>query len=189
MYPEYAEIDGKEFKINTDFRVGLQCFMAINDDEIDDYSRTLAVVGLLFEDYEAIDNYEKALDVATKFLTCEKKYQKEDNKIDMDFIYDAPYIKASFLTDYRIDLNKVEYMHWYQFCELISGLKDSSILNKVRDLRNLDLRDYKDRKQRERLAKAKQSVALPVKYSKDEQEEIDEFEALFAGSKNERKFR
>lgn len=187
MYPELAEIDGKTYEINTDFRVGLQCFMAINDDEIDDFSRTLAVVGLLFKDYETIQDYDKALEVAKKYLTCEKKYQKENIKIDMDFIYDEAYIKASFLSDYRIDLNKIEYMHWYQFCELIAGLTDGSILNKVRDLRNIDLNEYKDRKQRAKIAEAKANVALPVKYSKEEQEEIDEFEALFTGSKNERK--
>lgn len=189
MYPELAEIDGKEYKINTDFRVGIQCFIAIDDDEIDDFSRALAVIGLLFKDYESIQNYNEALKIAKKYLTCENKYQRKETKIDMDFIHDEAYIKASFLSDYKIDLNKLEYMHWYQFCELISGLTDNSILSKVRDLRNLDLSEYKDKKQKAKLMEAKASVALPIKYSKQEQEEIDEFEALFEGSKNEGDFR
>ena len=31
MYPEYATIDGKEYKINTDFNVALRCFEVIED--------------------------------------------------------------------------------------------------------------------------------------------------------------
>ena len=29
-YPEYAEIDGRKYKINTDYRYALQCFKIIN---------------------------------------------------------------------------------------------------------------------------------------------------------------
>ena len=35
MYPEYMTIQGKDYKINTDYRVALACFKAINDTEID----------------------------------------------------------------------------------------------------------------------------------------------------------
>ena len=52
MYPEYMEIDGKDYKINTDYRVALACFRAINDDEINDTERSLAIITLLLgEDF------------------------------------------------------------------------------------------------------------------------------------------
>ena len=34
MYPKYMEINGENYKINTDYRVALACLKAINDEEI-----------------------------------------------------------------------------------------------------------------------------------------------------------
>ena len=34
MFPEYANINGKRYKLNTDFRVGLRCFEVIEDETI-----------------------------------------------------------------------------------------------------------------------------------------------------------
>ena len=48
MYPEFVEIDVKTYKINTDYKVALSCFRAINDDELNDISRAYAVITLLF---------------------------------------------------------------------------------------------------------------------------------------------
>ena len=36
MYPTKMEANGRLYKINTDFRIGLACFRALNDFEITD---------------------------------------------------------------------------------------------------------------------------------------------------------
>ena len=189
-YPEEAEIFGKIYKINTDYRYGLAAFEAIDDNELNDTTRAIAVVTILFgqEDKngeitnvpdETPEMLEKALELAGIFLCC-GKHPKEakPTKKDMDFIFDKKYINASFLSDYQIDIEERQ-MHWWKYCNLIAGFTDNCVLSKVRDIRNIDLNDYKDEKQKTKLKEAMDSVALPIKYSKEEQEEIDEFEALF----------
>lgn len=177
-YPEYALIGGKQYRINTDFKVALRCFSVVNDPSICDEERTLAVVYLLFgfvPDYEEIAAF---LDKATLFLQRGKKEVKESSRPDMDFEYDQPYIAASFMSDYRIDLSRAN-MHFWQFCDLLQGLTDQCALSRVRELRNCSLSDIKDAKTRAKIAQAQAAVALPAKHSREEIEALDEFEKLF----------
>ena len=178
VYPEYAEINNKQYKINTDFRVALKCFDVIEDDTICEEERSLAIIYLLFG-FIPDENLKDFLRIASDFLRCgETQEQQMAKEKDMDFKSDEKYITASFMSDYHIDLSK-ENMHWYRYINLIQGLTEHCVLSKVRELRNFDLSDIKDPKQRNKIMRAKNSVKLPVKRSKKELEEIEEFENLF----------
>ena len=186
-YPEQAEIDGKLYDINTDYRYALECFKIIDNNSISDIERAIAVVSVLFgredENGEIVnipENLEKALEKAAIFLSCgkEKKNIKETKK-DMDFEYDKEFIQASFMSDYNIDISSVN-MHFWKFCSLISGLTEDSILNRVRDLRNTNLSDYKDSKTRSKIQEAMDRVKLPTEYDYDEEDmqAIEDFNKL-----------
>ena len=87
----------------------------------------------------------------------------------MDLIEDYDYIEASVMSDYHIDLSK-EKMHWWKFYKLINGLSNSEtgnccILNRIRNIRNYDLTTIHDPKEREKVRKAQEQVALK-KYDK-----------------------
>ncbi len=173
-YPEYAEVEGKEYKINTDFRIAIECNRIAEDSTISDYERSFAIIYMLFGD-EGIntpEHYEKLLKIALKYLACGKEIEKTDNKEqpDMDFIQDMDYIEASFMSDYHIDLANTK-MHWWKFFNLIGGLSNSEmgnccVLNRIRNLRNYDVSQIKDNKERQKIAKAKEQVALK-KYKKE----------------------
>ena len=166
-YPEYVEIDGKQYKINTDFRIAIECNRIAEDKTIGDTERALAVIYTLFGD-DGIDNpqhYEKLLKLGLKYLGCGKNdvHITEQEK-DMDFIQDMDYIEASFMSDYHIDLSG-EKMHWWKFNNLMNGLSNSEmgnccVLNRIRNLRNYDVKDIKDPKERQKILEAKQMVAL-----------------------------
>lgn len=114
-YPEYVIIDNEEYKINTDFRVAIECNRISEDEEIGDFERALAIIYTLYGDkgLEHQEHYNKLLEYAQKYLACGKKIdhkQKEEER-DMDFILDMPYIEASFMSDFHIDLEGRK-MHW-----------------------------------------------------------------------------
>ena len=172
-YPEYVEVEGKQYKINTDFRYAIECNRIATDDTIGDYERVLGILCTLFGT-EAIDNpnhYEKLLKLALKYLSCGKELDAENNeKPDMDYIQDMDYIEASFMSDFHIDLAN-EHMHWYKFVKLMNGLSNSEmgnccILNRVRNLRNFDLSEIKDTKEKNKIRKAQEQVALKKKPKK-----------------------
>ena len=178
IYPEYAEVNGKRYKINTDYRVALRCFEVIEDESICDEERALAVIYLLFGEVPT-SNIEDFLRIAGNYLRCgEKEETQAPSEKDMDFIADEKYIVASFMSDYQIDLSRAN-MHFWQYIQLIQGFTERSVMSRVREIRNYDLEELKDPKTRAKMAKAKEAVALPEKFSRAEQEAIDEFEKLF----------
>ena len=177
-YPEYAEVKGIKYKINTDYRVALRCFEVIEDTSVGDSERALAIVFLLFGEVPMEDMGE-FLRIAGDYLRCgEKETSQEAKERDMDFNADEKYIVASFMSDYRIDLSSVD-MHFWQYIQLIQGFTENAIMSRIRDIRNYDMSELKDPKARAKMAKAKATVALPNKFSRDEQKAIDEFEKLF----------
>ena len=170
--PEYIIVNGNKIKINTDFRVALECQRIATDDDIDNYERALAIVYKLFgsEALNDEDNLKTYLDLALKYLGCDKEFETTANNDEPTFDYeqDWGYIKASFMSDYKIDLDK-EKMHWWTFFDLLSGLTDSSILNRVRQIREEPLNDKKG-KELEKWRKAKKSVELKRKKTQHELE-------------------
>ena len=167
MYPQYVEVFGKRYKINTDFKVAIECNRIAEDETIGDLERALAIIYKLYgeEGLNIPDHYEKLLEMAQKYLLCGKEYDVENNeKPDMDFIEDYSYITTSFMSDYHIDLENCN-MHWWKFMDLMNGLSNNElgnccILNRIRNLRNFDLKDIKDAKEKQKIIKAKEQVAL-----------------------------
>ena len=194
--PEYVKIGDKKYKINTDFRVAIECNNIAQDDSIGNTERPLAIIYKLFGD-EGLENpqdWEKLLELGIKYLSLGKDTSGVDNnnEIDMDFNEDMDYIEASFMSDYNIDLANTK-MHWYKFYNLINGLSNSElgnccVLNRVRNLRTFDLSQIKDSKERERLAKAKEMVALKntkkeVELTKEQEESMNKLNEIIGFKK------
>ena len=180
MYPESAKINGIEYPINTDFKVALDCFKIIEDDTIEDEERTLAIIYKLFG-FIPKDNLELVFDRAVKFLQCGETLETQKHREkDMDFFQDEKYIVASFMSDYKLDLSK-ENLHWWAYINLIQGLTDETILSKIRYIRNYDLSEIKDNKERQKMVDAKNSVTLKEKKTKKQLEDDDFFNKLLKG--------
>lgn len=194
--PEYVKVGDKKYKINTDFRVAIECNNIAQDNSIGNRERPLAIIYKLFGD-EGLDNpkdWDKLLELATKYLTLNKDTNDVDNntEIDMDFNEDMDYIEASFMSDYGIDLT-TEKMHFWKFYTLLEGLSNSElgnccVLNRVRNLRTFDLSQIKDSKERERLAKAKEMVALKstkkeIKLTKEQEESMNKLNEIIGFKK------
>lgn len=178
MYPTSAEVNGVIYPINTDFETARDCFRIINDEEISDYERSLAVIYKIFGFVPDKDG-DLFLEKARKFLQCGNENERADDvEPDMDIIYDNGYIVASFMSDYHIDLN-VTNMHYWQFMDLLQGLSEKCVLSRVRKIRNYDLSEISDDTERMKMAQAQEALKLPERLSTEEQEKIDMFEAFF----------
>ena len=182
--PEDAEVNGKRYKINTDFRIALRCNEISENNDIMDEERGLAIVYLLFGD-EGINNIEDSnelLEIALKFLSCGQKKEKDNKKeeVDMDFEQDWNYIQTSFFSDYNIDLTKSQ-IHWWKFCNMLGGLTDKCIFNRVRFVRNFDISQIKDSKEREKWIKQKELVALKREKTSEEKRLDEIFERQLKG--------
>lgn len=164
------QIDNIVYTANTDFRIAIRCNKIAEDETIGDYERTLGIICTMFGN-EAMDNckkhprhIEKLLNWILNYLSCGQEVKQKDEKPDMDYVEDMDYIEASFMSDYQIDLENEE-MDWHKFNKLMNGLSNSElgnccVLNRIRNLRNFDLSQIKDAKERAKIQKAKEQVAL-----------------------------
>jgi len=166
------QIEDTIYEARTDFRTAIRCNEIAQDKTIGDFERVLGIICTMFGT-EAIDNpnhYEKLLKWALNWLSCGKEIEHSNEQPDMDYVEDMDYIEASFMSDYGIDLTETD-MDWHKFNNLMNGLSNSElgnccVLNRIRNLRNFDLSEIKDSKERQKIAKAKESVALK-KYKKE----------------------
>lgn len=177
--PKFVKVKDKLYEINTSYKIALQCDKIAKDETIDDFERALAIIYKLYGEngLNSYEDYEELLKKAEKYLLLgrEKKELEndfEDNEIDMDYEQDWDFIKASFMSDYKIDLDEKD-LHWWTFFNLLNGLSNSEfgnccILNRVRNLRNMDLSKIKDMKERERIRKAQEKVKIVKKENKKE---------------------
>jgi hypothetical protein len=146
----------------------------------------LAIIYKLFGDngLEDFDNHQQLLELAKRYLSCGKEIEGSNEEPDMDYKQDMEYIEASFMSDYRIDLEN-QKMHWWKFYKLLNGLSNSEmgnccVLNRIRNLRNYDTKDIKDQKELNKINEAKKQVALKKrkkgnKISNEQKQNIDNF--------------
>lgn len=183
--PEYIIVNGNKIKINTDFRIALECQRIAQDDEIDNYERALAIIYKLFgsDALNDEDNLQEYFKKAQKYLNCGKESETTASSGEPTFDYeqDWGFVKASFMSDYGINLDK-EKMHWWSFFDLLNGLTPNSILNRVRQVRDEPLAGKKG-KELEQWIKAKKSVELKRKKTQHEKELDKWWEEQLGGKK------
>ena len=192
-YPETAKIGNKIYKINTDFRVALKCFEVSEDYTINNYERFLAIIYLLYGDegLHDVENHEKLMEIAKKYLSCGKELKEPTEKPDMDYKQDEGLIRSSFQYDYKYDPYEESYVHWWKYFNDLNNLSNSEMgnccaLNRVRAIRNANLNDIKDTKEKEKMRKAQEFYALernekPREFSEEEIKNMEEFSRLMGG--------
>lgn len=196
-YPTYIIVNGHKYDINTDFRVAIECDKISRDKTIGDFERFLAVIYKLFgkEAISRPEEYETLINSARKYLSCGKEPSESQEEPDMDYTEDYDLIETSFMSDYHIDLSETK-MHWWKFYKLLNGLSNSEfgnccILNRIRNLRNLDVSSIQDIKQRTKLMEAKDKFSLRStnqKYNltKEQEESMRRLDEIIKrGEKNE----
>ena len=185
--PQYIKVGEKQYKINTDFRVAIQCNEIAQDNSIGNMERTMAIIYLLYGDeaVEDFENYNQIIELTKKYLLCGKELQDTKEKPDMDYIKDMDLIEASFMSDYHIDLTTQE-MDWWKFNNLMNGLSNSElgnccILNNIRNLRNFDASKIEDKKERQKIIEAQKYWALDKKenhLTKEQEKSMEELNKI-----------
>lgn len=182
MYPTKMEANGRVYPINTDYKVALACFKALEDTEINDIQRYYAIQTLLLGNNVLEEDEEILKPKIEMYLRHGEKENRSNEEIDMDYLQDEIASKVSIRQCYHMNLNEIPYMHWYEYNELLSGLTGESLLNKIRELRNYDTKDIKDTKEKRRIENAKRQVALKKKKiqptEKQKESAMKFFEAL-----------
>lgn len=183
LLPTTVDIEGIEYEINSDFRTSILFELLMQDVEIEDEEKIIQALQLYYK--KRPNNIEEAINKMLWFYSCGKENDLKSNsktgssseKI-YDFDYDDEYIYSAFLDQYGIDLNEIEYLHWWKFKAMFKALKEDNEIVKIMGYRSIDLSKVEDKKQKEFYKKMKKTYEIPIAISKDEKEKIDKINEI-----------
>ena len=170
-FPDYVEVDGKLYKIITDFRDWIRLNDLVDDDEVNDIDKVNLL--LMWFDSEVPDNIEGAIYALGDFLTARGIYRdsetgekKKDITQAFSFSEDAGCIYSAFRECYGIDLQTVEYMHWWKFQTLFDWLPQDTEIKQRMMYRTVNLNDITDKEERKIAKRIQERIKLKKKHKK-----------------------
>ena len=186
LVPTTVNIYNKEYEINSDFRTSILFELLMQDGTIEEDDKILMALQLYYPDIP--ENIKKAIEQMLWFYRCGKDVSssKGNGKSKgvtqiYSFEYDDDYIYSAFLDQYNIDLQDIEYLHWWKFKAMFKSLKDDNMIVKIMGYRSTDLSKIKDKEQKAYYKKMKELYKIPI--SKDEEDKLKEIEEALLNGK------
>lgn len=166
--------DYEGLKINTNFRSFILFELLMQDNTIKENEKISMAIKLFFK--EMPQDLKKAIDGILWFYKCGeeeivKKNNSKNKKQIYSYEYDAKLIYSAFKDQYGIDLNEIEYLHWFKFRALFEGLKSDNKICEIMSYRAIDLNKIKDKDERNKYRKIQRECALPDNRTIEEKEQ------------------
>lgn len=181
LAPQSVVIGGQSYEFDADFRNCIRFESLMFDSEIDDDSRGILALNLFYpvipKDTPAA--FQEIIRFYGAGQEGAKKRGSGNQKRIYSFEHDADYIFAAFMADYGIDLNEIEFLHWWKFRALFAGLKPDNLICKIMEYRSADTEAMKG-DQKKFYEKMQRQYALPR--PRAEQDKLDKInDALLHG--------
>ena len=166
--------------INSDFRVSILFELLMQDNDYTNEEKVQQALILYYPNLQEIDDYNKAIENIIWFYKCgkedkdvdkgNKKYNNNKQVQIYSYEFDAEYIYSAFMEQYKIDLNSIEYLHWWKFKALFSSLNENVLFSKIMSYRAIDLTTIKDKNMKKQYRKLKELYKLPDMRTEEEKE-------------------
>lgn len=182
--PELVNIGGKRYLIRTDFRISILFEMLMQDDRITEEVKIQKALDLYFP--ECPEDIVSAVRTVLWFYRCGQKEKRKDRagehggKQIYSFDHDAKYIYAAFMTQYHIDLQDIDYLHWWKFRAMFQSLSRQTEFVRIMEYRSVEISDKMSDDQKEFYRRMKQMYALPRSDSEERRQNAIE-DALIKG--------
>ena len=163
--PDTVSVQGKPYPVVTDYREWLSFLEMLADETYTAEERVLCAMAWyrarppcnIAEAYQALLRYASCADMPH----TGRETGKSANMQLLSYTYDGAYIISDFLRFYKIDLTK-DALHWYKFRLLLEALPDESAVKQRVAYRSINLAEIKDKNQRKRIRKIKDSLWIPT---------------------------
>jgi hypothetical protein len=181
--PKQLNINGTDRAIRSDFRVALLIFQCYNDVEYSDQEKTEVMLRCLYEDFESIpyEDQEEAMNRGVWFLEGGKEDDNEkyrEAKKTMDWEQDEQIIFAAINKVAGYETRDKEYIHWWSFVSLFNEIGEG-LFTTVIGIRSKKNKGKKlDKAEQEFYKENKSLIDIKVKFTADEQAEIDYWNKL-----------
>ena len=184
--PTTLRINGKEYKIRTDFRNVLRIFEAFADKELSDKEKMIVCLQRMFVNFKAMpyDDYKEAYEQVYWFIGCGRPEENKPPVRTFNWIKDEPLIFPAVNKAAGMEVRSVKYMHWWTFMGHFESIDAESLLGTVLSIRQKKARGKKlEKYEREFWNNNKALMALDVADSKPktaEEKLLDMFNDLIS---------
>jgi hypothetical protein len=175
LLPTTVEIDNVDYQINSNFRASMLFEILMQDDELKEEDKIMQTLELF---YPVIPkNANKAIEQLLWFYRCGKAIKESSgrgngkNSQIYSYDYDDDYIYSAFLAQYNLDLQDIDYLHWWKFKAMFKSLKEDNEIVKIMGYRAMDISKIKDKEQKEFYRNMKKLYEIPI--SESEKEKIN----------------
>lgn len=180
--PESVEIGEKLYKINADYRDVLEIIKQLNDPDESKDANIYIALAMFYPDFENMElsEYEDAAKEMFVFINCGEELEEDDHPVPqrIDWEQDGLIIAADINKHTQQDIRGVEFMHWWTFVSLFSGIGDGQLSTIVSIRDKLRKKQSLDKWEREFYKENKSRVDLKRRYSAEEIEERERINAL-----------
>lgn len=176
LLPITVEIEDVEYEINSDFRTSILFELLMQDKSISEENKIIQALELYYPTLPK--NINEAIDQMLWFYRCGKdedisKGTGKGKSVQIySFEYDDDYIYAAFMDQYNIDLQDIEYLHWWKFKAMFKSLKEDNEIVKIMRYRSIDLNKIKDKEEKNYYRKMQELYKIPI--AKDEKDKLEE---------------
>lgn len=188
--PKSVVIGGRDFPIRYDYRVILDIFEAMNDPELTDQERALAVLQMFYVDFDAVEDYEAAIRECFWFING-GKYEDSSKKKPrlVAWEQDFPYIAAPINRVLGYEIRAVEYdperntggLHWWTFLSAYMEIGDC-LFAQVVGIRSKKARGKKlDASDQEFYRRNRDLVDIKARYTEAEEELLKQWTGIQPG--------
>lgn len=128
--PSSAVIDGKEYKINADFRDVLEIIHYLTDSSRPDFIRWQIALGLFYVDIIPEHHQQKAMEYLSQFISYGSTEAKPGPKL-LDWDQDSQMIVADVNKVAGFEIRAVPFLHWWTFLSYFYGIGEGQLSNVV----------------------------------------------------------
>lgn len=187
LLPTSVNLEGLELQINSNFRTSILFELLMQDKDVPDGKKVEEALALYFDkkSLKVIQQYsleKEAIMAILDFYKCERKRAEKANDDEQErtgvskapvysYEYDDQYIYAAFLTQYNIDLQEVDYLHWWKFKALFNALDEGCLISKIIGYRAMEIPQDMPSSQKAFYRKMKATYALPDNRTEEEKEQ------------------
>lgn len=159
--PETVEVNGREYRIEADYRKVLAYQRLLQDPEMDDQDKAVLGLALFYGDQVRREDVQDLLAYSQYFINRGQEPREDQDEAaprkerTFDILEDSGRIYAAFLQVYGINLRKAK-IHWWIFWELLEGLPpEGTKLASVAEIRGRPYRKDMSPVERNELARLK----------------------------------
>ena len=181
-----VNIDGTEYKLNTDYHIALIIFQAMEDPNLSGHEKMYIMLSSLYEDFENMppEHYEEAIEQANMFLNggeiCESRPQQKQRLFswtqDSNIIFSAVNkVAGKELRDPNI------HEHWWTFLAYMDNIGESTFATYIGIRKKLQRHKTLDPWEKEIYNNNQDKIKLKPLYSDAEQDHYDKLNKMFGG--------